>query len=197
MTLQHEIRATYDRDTITVYQAYGKDIALPALRDNHFQTPFSFNRMTWIKPSFLWLMERSGWGTKPNQEYILAIRIKRTSWEHALSQGVLTSFDKRVYKNQSEWNTLFNEAKIHIQWDPERSLRGAKLEHRSIQVGVGRGLIDNYVNEWIVKIEDFTPLAKKIHALCKTGNHDKAKPLLPTEKVYPLNDLVKKRIGML
>ncbi|WP_141653813.1 DUF4291 family protein, partial [Erwinia billingiae] len=26
--------------------------------------PFSMTRMTWIKPSFLWMMYRSGWGMK-------------------------------------------------------------------------------------------------------------------------------------
>lgn len=195
MVSTHEIRADYDRDTITVYQAYGKEIAIPTLRENRFQPPFSLNRMTWIKPSFLWIMERSGWATKSNQEYILGIKIKRTSWEKALSLGVLTSFDKRVYSNHAEWQTTFDNATIHIQWDPERSLRGAKLEYRSIQVGVSRHLIKEYVNDWTVDIKDYTPLAKKIRSLCKEGHHDKAKLLLPAEKNYPLSDIIKKRIG--
>jgi len=57
-----EIRADFDRTTIVVYQAYGAAIAKPALENQKFVSPFSFNRMTWIKPSFLWLMERSGMG---------------------------------------------------------------------------------------------------------------------------------------
>ncbi|MFM7854759.1 MAG: DUF4291 family protein [Flammeovirgaceae bacterium] len=27
----------------------------------------SLNRMTWMKPNFLWMMYRSGWATKHNQ----------------------------------------------------------------------------------------------------------------------------------
>lgn len=93
-----QIRATFDVNTITVYQAYGKKIALDASKNNKFQAPFSFNRMTWIKPSFLWLMERSNWGNKSNQNYILAIKIKRSFWEKSLNLGVLTHPDK-IYKS--------------------------------------------------------------------------------------------------
>ena len=87
---QYEIRADYDKDTIVVYQAYNKQIAEKAIKNKQFSEPFSFNRMTWIKPSFLWMMERCGYGQKSGQEYILAIRIKRSAWEYALSQAVLT-----------------------------------------------------------------------------------------------------------
>ncbi len=102
MAKQQEIRAEYNNQTITVYQAYNKNIALPAIKNNRFEKPFSFNRMTWVKPSYLWLMERSNWGQKSNQEYILAIKIKRTFWEKALSLGVLTHPDKEIYRNGFE-----------------------------------------------------------------------------------------------
>lgn len=45
-----EIRADYNQHTITVYQAYNDAIADVAVRDGRFGAPFSFNRMTWIKP---------------------------------------------------------------------------------------------------------------------------------------------------
>jgi len=77
MSAYHQIRALYDRDTITVYQAYNQQIAQLAVQQQKFVSPFSFHRMTWIKPSFLWLMERSHWATKSNQNHILAIRIQR------------------------------------------------------------------------------------------------------------------------
>lgn len=68
MTKLHEIRADYDADTIVVYQAYAPAIADAALAAQRFVPPFSFSRMTWIKPSFLWLMHRSNWGRKPGQD---------------------------------------------------------------------------------------------------------------------------------
>ncbi len=85
-----EIRADFDRDTIVVYQAFPRPIAEAALQHGTFVAPFSFSRMTWIKPSFLWLMERSNWGRKSGQEHILAVRMTRKGWEEALSLAVLT-----------------------------------------------------------------------------------------------------------
>lgn len=142
-----EIRANYNRETITVYQAYNENIAIPAIKNNYFEKPFSFTRMTWIKPSYLWMMERSAWGTKSNQEYILGIKIKRDYWEKALSLSILTSPDEDVYKNPLEWEEKFKHSKVRIQWDPERTLRGEKQDVRSIQVGISRDLIEEYNNE--------------------------------------------------
>ena len=191
-----EIRADYDRETITVYQAYDKSIAIPAIKNNRFEKPFSFNRMTWIKPSYLWLMERSNWGTKSNQEYILGIKIKRTRWEKALSLGVLTDPDKTIYKSGTLWDKEFQNAKVHIQWDPERTFKGAKMQIRSIQVGVGRDLIQEYNEEWIEEITDLTPLTRKIRLLLKQGKYKEAKRILPKEKTYDVPDEIKSRIGI-
>ncbi len=192
----HEIRADYDRDTIVVYQAYREEIGKLAIENKKFVPPFSYNRMTWIKPSFLWMMERSGYGQKSGQEYVLAIRIKRSAWEYALSQAVLTHPDQKVYSDGNTWKELFDNAKVHVQWDPERSLRGAKLDYRSIQVGISRHLIEEYNNDWIVDIQDYRPLVHKILDLRKKGAYDKAKKLLPKERIYPVSDEIIKRLGM-
>ena len=190
-----EIRATFDRETITIYQAYNKAIALVAIKEQKFVLPFSFNRMTWIKPSFLWMMERSGWGKKSNQEYILAIKIKRSFWEEALSNAVLTHPEDTLYKEIGLWEKLFSEAKIYVQWDPERNLQGTKLPHRSIQVGVSRFWAEKY-NEAIVSIEDITPLVKKIYDFRKKGKTDNSQKLLPTEKKYPIPAEIAQKIGI-
>src|SRR5262249_51490342 len=154
MRPMYEIRADFDRETIVVYQAFNDAIADVAVEHQRFVAPFSFGRMTWIKPSFLWLMERSNWGQKANQERILAVRITRAGWEEALSQGVLTSPSSRVYPNREVWRQAFAKALVHVQWDPERSLRGATLPYRSIQVGISRHIISRYADDWIVGIAD-------------------------------------------
>lgn len=59
-----EIFAKYDSQCIRVYQAYNPTIAHEAVKLQTFGDSFNLNRMTWIKPSFLWLMYRSNWGTK-------------------------------------------------------------------------------------------------------------------------------------
>ena len=121
------IRADYDRDTIVVYQAFSPAIADAALAAGRFVPPFSCQRMTWIKPSFLWLMERSNWGQREGQERTLAVRICRWGWECALKQGVLTSFEPAVHASPDAWRTALEQTKVHVQWDTERSLRGAAL----------------------------------------------------------------------
>ncbi len=194
MPSAHEIRAHYDRDSIVVYQAYSPAIARPALEKQTFVPPFSFQRMTWIKPSFLWLMHRSNWGQKSGQECVLAVRISRAGWEEALSLAVLTSFEPGVFRNAQEWRQQFDKALVHVQWDPERTLRGASLPYGSIQVGLSRHVIRRYVDEWIVGIEDYTPLVRKIYHHLQSGQADRAKRLLPPEKVYPLNAEIGRRI---
>ena len=196
MAATHEIRASYDEHTIVVYQAYSEAIARAALEAGRFVPPFSFNRMTWIKPSFLWLMERSNWGQKAGQEHVLGIRITRVGWDEALSQAVLTHPEPRVYPNPDEWRRQFDAATVHVQWDPERSLRGAALEHRSIQVGLSRQVIRRYAEEWTVEIRDCTPLVRKIHGLLRAGKATEAARQLPPERVYPVSPEIARRLGM-
>jgi hypothetical protein len=120
---QFQIRARYDDSTISVYQAYGDSIADPALKAQRLVPPFSFERMTWIKPSFLWMMYRSEWAQSAGQERILELRIKRKDWEAALREAILTTPERHVFKDAREWRTKLAEARIRVQWDPERSLK--------------------------------------------------------------------------
>jgi hypothetical protein len=199
VTAYKEIRADYDRDSIVVYQAYRPEIGEAAIAAQKFVPPFSFNRMTWIKPSFLWMMERCGWGEKAGQEVVLGVRIRRENWEAALSQAVLSDVEG-------------GNALVRVQWDPERSLRGGKLEHRSIQVGLSRHLIRAYAEQWIVSIADLRPLVGKLRALRKEGRHDQrswlvhdqrswpvhdqAERYLPVERPYPVSEALARRLGM-
>jgi hypothetical protein len=192
----YEIRADHDRTSIVVYQAYRPEIARPAIENGRFVPPFSRTRMTWIKPSFLWLMERSNWAVKPGQEMVLAVRISREGWEEALSQAVLTHADRRIYRSREDWRTQFARARVHVQWDPERTLRGRTLDQRSIQVGLSRHVIDRYVDDWIVDIQDLTPLVRRIHRLLTDGDASRAKRLLPPERPYQVDSEIAARLGV-
>ncbi|WP_238602964.1 DUF4291 domain-containing protein [Fimbriiglobus ruber] len=192
--MEREIRADYDRDTITIYQAYSPTIAEAALSAGRFVSPFSFHRMTWIKPSFLWLMHRSNWGQKSGQERILAVRIKQSGWEKALSLAVLTSFEPGLFASPEEWAEQFAAAQVHLQWDPERTLRGAGLPYYSIQVGLSRHVIREYVDEWVVRIEDYTPRVRKIYDFLQDGQADKARRHLPPERLYPVKSEMGRRL---
>ncbi|MEV0536637.1 DUF4291 domain-containing protein [Kitasatospora sp. NPDC050463] len=185
MAPQYQIRADYDAHTIVVYQAYTPAIADAAMHAGRFVAPFSFHRMTWIKPSFMWLMHRSNWARKPGQERVLAVRMTREGWEEALSQAVLTTADPAAV----------SQAAVHVQWDPERSPRGAALNHYSIQVGIGRHLIRTFTDEWIVSLTDLTPQVRKAASLVQTGHAAKAQRLFPTERAYPLPRPLENRLS--
>lgn len=181
---EREIRAEFDEKTITVYQAYRKEIAIPALEKQTFVPPFKMTRMTWIKPSFLWMMYRSGWAQKEGQEYILKIKIKREGFEWALKNACLSHFDKNIYNSIEEWRTIKDNSPVRIQWDPERDLYLNPLKHRAIQVGLSGIAVEKYVNDWIVSIEDITNSSKKIRKLVINRNIEKAKSMLPLEGAY-------------
>ncbi|WP_312993579.1 DUF4291 domain-containing protein [Chryseobacterium flavum] len=179
------IRAVYDNDTITVYQAFNKDIAESAVSNQTFiSPPFKKERMTWIKPSFLWMMYRSGWATKENQENILAIKIKRSGFEWALKNSCLSHFDNNIYKSHEDWKEILNSSPVRIQWDPEKDIFLKSLNYRSIQIGLSGIAVEKYIADWIVSIDNITEYCKQIHQLVKEGKINQATIMLPDEKEY-------------
>lgn len=181
-----EIRARWTADSIVVYQAYPPEIARPALAAGRFVTPFQRGRMTWIKPSFRWMMYRCGWATKPGQERVLAVEITRAGFEWALTHACPSHFDPGLHPDREGWSAQLRASPVRVQWDPERSLRLAPLPHRSLQVGLSGVAVDHYVDEWIVAVTDVTPLAHRIGALLRADDEAGAARLLPAERPYPL-----------
>ncbi|GGW49157.1 DUF4291 domain-containing protein [Arenibacter certesii] len=188
------IRAVFDEETITVYQAYRPEITNPALINQRFVPPFKMERMTWIKPSFLWMMYRCGWTQKEGQEHVLAIKIKREGWEWAVKNACLSHFVKEIDSSTDEWKETLRTAPVRIQWDPERDIFLNNLDYRSIQVGLTGIAVEKFVNDWIVSIEDISEKCRHIHSLVLNKKIVEAKQLLPLEKVYPLPNNLKIRI---
>ena len=181
---QREIRAVYTNDTIRVYQAYSKAIAKEAAKLGTFGANFSMNRMTWIKPSFLWMMYRCGWAEKEGQEYVLAIDIKREAFDEIVASAVLSTYKEEMGISMEEWKRQVKLSDIRCQWDPERDIYGNPLVYRSIQLGLRGKAVERYVNDWIVGIEDITDYVKELNAK-KTAGED-ILDLLPKEEVYPV-----------
>ncbi|MDR7274042.1 DUF4291 domain-containing protein [Catenuloplanes atrovinosus] len=180
-----QVRAVFTDSTITVYQAYSPEIALPALTAGRFVPPFRPGRMTWIKPSFRWMMYRCGWATKPGQEFVLAIAIRRRPFEDALRTAVLSHYDPERHAGRAEWSRAVKRGDVRVQWDPERDLALRPLPHRSLQVGLSGAASARYVDEWITSIEDITPLARHVRALA-AADRAAAWAALPPERPYPL-----------
>lgn len=181
-----QIRAIYNNNTIRVYQAYKKSIAAEAVKLGHFGNNFKMERMSWIKPSFLWMMYRSGWASKEGQEHILAIDIKRIGFDFITENAVISSFNQNIGITNEQWKNDIKTSEIRYQWDPERNIYGNPLDYRSIQFGLRGTILKKYVYEWTVNIEDITEYVKNTKDLILNGEN--IENILPQEKEYPVTE---------
>lgn len=181
-----QIRALHTADTVTVYQAYGPSIALPAVELGRFGPGFKRGRMTWIKPSFLWMMYRSGWAVSPGQEHVLAVELDRDGFHAALAEAAAASYTPRLHDSRDQWKRELRRSGVRVQWDPERDLHLQQLPYRSLQLGLSGAAVHRYVDEWTVCITDVTDLAHRIRDLLRAGDKQAAAALLPDERPYPL-----------
>lgn len=178
-----EVFAQYDNQCIRVYQAYHPMIAQEAVQLQTFGEHFNINRMTWIKPSFLWMMYRSNWGTKKNQECILALDIYQTMFQELLKKAVLTSTDS-ASGDILKWRKNFSEATVYCQWDPDKNINGNAINRAAIQIGLKGNSLKDFLNTGICRIEDITPQVRKWNEQRKNGKLKN----FPTEKIYPITD---------
>lgn len=130
------ILAQYNNDSVVVYQAYRKSIGRFAAENQFFGGDFSYSRMTWIKPNFLWMMYRSGWGTKPGQEITLAIRFKKLVFDNYLALAVASSYLQTSIDSYEKWKSSINDSEVRLQWDPDHHPTGAKETRKAIQLGI-------------------------------------------------------------
>ncbi|PSR69473.1 DUF4291 domain-containing protein [Nocardia sp. MDA0666] len=185
---QRGIRALHTASTVTVYQAYSPGIGRPAIGDGRFPAAWKRDRMTWIKPSFLWMMYRCGWGMKPGQETVLAVEISRGGFEWALQHACLSTYKPGLHPDRSTWQRQLKRSPARVQWDPDRDLYLQPLPYRSLQLGLCGDAVRRYADEWTVSISDMTPLAREIHGLVRDGDLESAARLLPRERPYPVAD---------
>lgn len=191
-TSYRAIRASFDEDCITVYQAYNASIASAAVQHQKLSASplFKPSRMTWIKPSWCWMMYRSGYSEKDrNQERILAICMKHEHFTELLSNAGLAGSPHT--KGES----------VVVQWDPERGPRLEKLDYRSIQIGIPGLIRDQWINEWIEEITDVTEQAKSMKRMLDEDPTVDAEQLMecglmPSERTYSVSDAIVQRLQM-
>lgn len=194
-TEDKRILAQFDEQNIRIYQAYNHKIADEAVCLGTFGSHFKMDRMTWIKPSFLWMMYRSGWATKEGQDRILAIDIKRTGFNIILENVVLSAFKAEVYGKYENWKKLLENSQVRCQWDPDRDIFGNPLDRRAIQLGLKGNMVKNYVNDWIVKITDITNMVLELRDMVKSKTL--VESILPVEYEYPLDEKLKRVLGII
>ncbi len=186
-----------ENDNIIVYQAFNPKISNYAVEHQRFGgADYSFNRMSWIKPNFLWMMYRAGWATKEQQERILAITISLENFKNILSQATISSFDDTLFDTHESWKIALAETEVRLQWDPDHDPHGNKQERKAIQLGMKGDILKFFCTEWIIKIEDITPFVREQFEFVKS--HQINKLLVPIENVVEIgDDKICKRIGII
>jgi len=181
--------------SIYVYQAFKPSIANFAIKNGFFGGEFNFNRMSWIKPGFLWMMYRSGWGTKKGQDVVLEIKIKISFFNYILELVVPSYYDPSLYSSISSWKDALAASLVRIQWDPDRLPNGNKVKRRAIQLGLRGKVLRTYGTDAIlniVNINDFVASQR-----IKVISGDISRLETPVENAYVLkNPEVMRRLGI-
>src|SRR5215218_4576696 len=97
---EKRIFAGFDDHGVWVYQAFRPSTVHEAVHLQTFGKGFSLDRMTWIKPSFGWMLHRSAYATKHRQEAIARIKLRHDGFLAILRQGVPTSFDPALFPSE-------------------------------------------------------------------------------------------------
>jgi len=182
------IIAQFDHDTIIVYQAFKDTIANYAVEHQRFGgEDYDFNRMTWLKPSFLWMMYYSGWAKKENQENVLAIKMKRDGFDQILTSAVMSTYYKEIYKSNQDWQERYDNSDIHVQWEHYYDLFGKKTDRYAAKIGIQGEVQRRYNEEWILEIQNITPYVLEQQQLLQSNKANELK--LPHERAYAPSDL--------
>jgi len=186
------ILAQYDSESVIVYQAYKSSIGLYAVEHQHFGGDFSFSRMSWIKPNFLWMMYRSGWGTKEGQEITLAIKLKKTYFDDVL-RNAYPSTNFHGLPND-EWKSNVASTDVRLQWDPDHKPDGSSETRRAIQLGLRNEFLKPFSGQGIISITNMSPFVEEQRQLVIENKLDNL--ILPKERVYSVEGDVGKKLGM-
>lgn len=182
--MEKRIYAHFDNEGIYVYQAFKPEIVAAVLENGTFSKGFNMERMTWIKPSFAWMLYRSGYASKHRQEAILKIKICHEGFIEILKNAVPTTYDSDLFSSKQSWSDTLKKSSVRYQWDPDRDLAMRKIDRRAIQLGIRGDIVKRYVHEWIIGLEEVTSLAHEI----KNSLSSKKLPTVPTETVYKIHD---------
>jgi Domain of unknown function (DUF4291) len=189
------ILAQFDSDSVVVYQAYRPSTGRFAGEHGYFGGEFSLARMSWIKSNFLWMMYRCGWGTKPDQEVVLAVRLRRAAFDEILAQAVPSRFESDLFATPAAFRDAVANSSVRLQWDPDHDPSGAPVERRAIQLGLRGEVLRHYAREWIVDIQDVSPFVAEQRACA--GQAGWPQLVTPREEIYPVTDPgVVQRVGL-
>jgi Domain of unknown function (DUF4291) len=177
--------AQFGAESVVVYQAYNPAIGHFAARHGYFGGGFSMSRMSWIKPNFLWMMYRSGWGTKENQEMTLAVRLRRDAFDEILQRAVHSTFVSEVYESEEAWKRAVASSDVRLQWDPDHGPSGNPVARRAIQLGLRGDVLARYAKNWPLEIQDISDFVREQKASVEAPYE---RLVTPKEDIYPVFD---------
>jgi len=175
MRPSREIRAVSDGATVRVYQAYNDAIADAAVAANGFASARAAGlwkeRMTWVKPSRVWMGYRAGWTTKKdrNQARVLVLDLAAAGFRAVLRAAAVAG------------GAGARASPVVVQWDPERVLDAAAPEAavftrptpevRSLQVGLRGAAAERLLDpEFLVRVADVTDVFRAAAAALEAGD---------------------------
>ncbi|KAL2919146.1 hypothetical protein HK105_201419 [Polyrhizophydium stewartii] len=172
------VLAQFTADTVVVYQAFNQAIGHAAVRQQRLAGApgFKLDRMSWIKPGFLWMMHRCGWGSGlRGQEAVLAIHMRRAAFEAHLAAALVLG--PGVVPGTARGRDVV------VQWDPDYDPRDVRLGRRAVQIGLRGDALGRFARDEIVAIEDITQRCRAAHAEAAVGS---ASLETPRERVLVL-----------
>ncbi|CAO3618716.1 unnamed protein product [Cunninghamella echinulata] len=174
--------AQFDNTSVVVYIAVSKSIAKYAVEHQTLSgvgSEFKLNRTSWIKPSFLFMNQRSWWNTKDlhqvgddyaKQARTLAIRIRRDTFDHWIDHAITNAYppsQQHTYSDGDEggesimtdiekWKQDKLNANVTYQWVPDRlpclPLNGTQ-RHQKLSRNVIQFLLSGPVLSWFASSE--------------------------------------------
>ncbi|MEN7551725.1 DUF4291 family protein [Rapidithrix thailandica] len=187
------IYADYDEEGVYVYQAFKPQTVQTAVALGTFGKGFGLDRISWIKPSFGWVLRRTKYGTKNRMQGIAKIKLSHQAFHEIISQSIESHWNQNVFASEDVWRNRLNSSDVIHQWDPERDLIGRRLERQAIQIGIRGEVIKKYVSDYIIGVEDVSSLAHEISRIKKGGATNF--PGVPEEKEYPISEELFFRLG--
>ena len=142
--------------------------------------------MSWVKPNCLWMMYRSGWGTKENQEVTLALRVRRGFFDSLLAAAVPSSWEREQFATEEQLSREVGRSSVRLQWDPDHRPSGPKLERRAIQLGLRGEVLEAFGRRELLEVIDLSEFVAEQRARLSSGGVSAL--VTPRERVYRLAD---------
>jgi hypothetical protein len=151
--------------------------------------------MSWIKPNFLWMMYRSGWGTKESQETTLGLRLRRQFFDSILAQAVASRLDQSDQASEQAWKAVLASSSVRLQWDPDHDPYGNALARRAIQLGLRGPVLEDFVKRELIEVIDMTGFVSEQRELLSRVGIGELRT--PVERVYvPADVAIARRLKL-